>query len=206
MTDYSEEPREEKETATPRIPEYLYEQQMILPRDLDTRELITQSLYAEVKAVLSAAGIEIIDSTCRTKTTESIKRKESNRDSLNHILVMFDIFGVRFILNEQDIDLAVQALIAHFNPPNQYTSSGYSVESPAVCDYRIKTKPRPKFRLPSYQAVHLRVPFGQVQDPLDKGEFLRHLGEIQLWTPQVQRTAERNRRYYERRQGRSHTR
>ncbi len=170
----------ESDISKPKLPADWNEQQKTVPVDTNQRTGIAFKLHHDLVDLLTSTGVVIISSTFRAKTDESIRTKQERRVYRRIV----DIYGTRFILAEPDIDLAATTIIGHYSPSE-------ITEFPYIIDYR-DSKNKQQWTSPSYKAVHVYFPFGEQ-------EFY-HIGEAQLLTPDWIKTANRTRRYFERRQ------
>lgn len=147
-------------------------------------------LQHDIEEILNINNIQIIQSTSRAKSIESIWAKIHRRMSYCMNDPLGDVYGVRIILNQDHIYLASKLLLEHFNAPKLFP---WRLSS--FVDYSQRgAKFRFPYSLPSYQAVHVYIPFGT-------GDIYK-IGEVQLMTPDQLKNANRNRRYFERKQGR----
>ncbi|MBI4038777.1 hypothetical protein HY384_02360 [Candidatus Daviesbacteria bacterium] len=170
----------ESDTPKPRLPDNWGEQEKTVPGDMSQRTGVAFKLHQDIIDLLTSTGVVIISSSFRAKTDESIHAKYGRREYRRIV----DIYGARFILADADIDLAAITIA-------NYYSSSEITEFPYIIDYR-DPKNKQQWTSPSYKALHIYFPFGE--------EEFYHIGEAQLLTPEWMKTANRTRRYFERRQ------
>lgn len=178
----------------PKLP-FFHEQRPTIPVDMIERLAIVANLHLQISELLTNDGVTVLSSSYRAKTNESIRAKQRRRLLYHQSFPIVDVYGIRFIMDEQEIDRAADLIVAQYSPFNRLVSrQGLDIAPmPYKVDYR-KPGARKYYTSPLYKAVHVYFPF--------EGDEYYHIGEAQLLTSDWLKTANRTRRHFERRQQR----
>ena len=123
---------------------------------VEERNLIASSLHDIILKDLTNSGFDILRSSFRGKSDESIRRCYLISSLTNHPdKVMWDEHGARFIFKTDDeIDEVINWAEAKYDPPKDY-GGGYQ---PWMADYRKnRSEKRSPVMQSEYEAVHLRL-------------------------------------------------
>ncbi len=162
------------------------EQRQVLP-PYPQRMDIARQFHDLVRDILKFSLIQVIESEYRAKTDERIALKVARRQVANREWAVCDLYGVRCLLGTaNEVYLAASAVASSFPPEDRF-----HLRLPTILDYNNPEVARNRFSNPSYRAVHVLVPFGNLDVP--------HLGEIQLMTPEQKVINDQTRAEYERR-------
>ncbi len=94
-----------------------------------------------------------------------------------------DIYGVRFILKEQDVSKASQTILESFLPEDRFP---YPL--PYIRDLTDPYTHRTYYSDSRYQAIHIYVAFGEAEVP--------NIGEVKLMTPEQLKIDIKTRKQY----------
>lgn len=172
------------------LPTTLGEQLQQLPVSDEERLKLTENLFHEFKKLFKGKGLSIINSGFRVKDRDAIFKKGRNisrgkrRDT-----PIGDIFGTRFVMREEDIPQAADAIKSNWRiPPVLRNGFRTDRESSGKESFNENSDP-------SYRARHLNIIF---QD--EKGQH--QIGEVQLFTPKHAEIAKKTRKKYLSKRGR----
>lgn len=166
----------EREIINKRVP-MTCQEQMTLQLDQKKRDELTGFLHDDFKRDLIENGFDVIGSSFRGKSDESIERKFKVRDKNGQNKLMWDLCGMKFIFKtDEEIDEVIRWVEKEYLPPERYDD-----EVPWIRDFRkdeVKNEIDYPFMQPDYRAVHIRLPFQLTIE----GEEYVDLMEVQLVT------------------------
>lgn len=183
----------EAKVEQPRLPANVAEQLQI-PYSSDAKLTVCIGFRDDILNLLEAQSIEVVDSTFRVKSPQSIWGKVFRRLAIYQSFPVEDQYGVRVITTKvEEVHQGVMAIRDHYNRYDNLRWGWIDVP-PYIKDRSSADKP--KHSHPEYRACHVIVPFGS-------GPIL-FVGEVQLMANEWRKQNDRTRRYFERQQGRQY--
>ncbi|GEM_PF-6395820 len=139
-------------------------------------EVRTAQLHDEILSVLQENAVSLVTSSYRTKDRVSIKKKVSRPGRPN--IPLGDVYGVKLVLQEEDIPQAIVAVREHWPSPEDILGISTNRAGPNQIGPQ------------EYDSVRVNIVFDR-----------NKLAELQLVTPKQEEENQRIRKTYEERRG-----